>query len=237
MVHRVAETYPRIEGVPVLEPVRDQILWNECLAHFSPACVAVGVAAGEGKLIELAIHTAHTLRRLNYIPTKKLWVHWGVPGRRCPAIWARGQGWALAGLIGILRHLPDNHPDRPAVVRYVGEIVDGLVATQNAEGLWHNVMDDPRSRVCVRASAMFVYLLAEARRNGWVKAERVDDLLHRGWKGVRGRVWRDKLCCVCCGTGAGATWQHYLSRPMLFYGASAALRAGCSYEIAFGKDD
>ncbi len=102
---------------------------------FAPACLAVGVAAGEGKLIELAIHTAHTLHRLHLDPAKKLRVHWGVPGRRCPAVWARGQGWALAGLIGILCHLPDNHPDRPALVRYLGEIVDGLVATQNAEGL------------------------------------------------------------------------------------------------------
>jgi hypothetical protein len=95
-------------------------------------------------------------------------------------------------------------------------------------------MDDPSSRVCVRASAMFVDLLAEARRKRWVNPDRVGAFLHRGWKGVRGRVWKDQLSCVCCGTGAGATWQHYLSRPMLFHGASAALRAGCSCETAFG---
>lgn len=234
MIRQVLRTSPRVEGVPILQPGRDRVLWNECLAHLSPPCVAVAALTGETDLMDFALHTAHTLHRLNYDPKQKLWVHWGLPDRRCPAIWARGQGWALVGLIGILRHLPACHPDRPAIIRYVDEIVDGLRATQDDEGLWHNVMDDPRTRVCCRASAMFVYLLAEARRKGWIKPERVDELLHRGWKGVRGRVWKDKLCCVCCGTGAGATWQHYASRPMLFYGVPAALRAGCSYTLAFG---
>ena len=235
LLTNAVENFPRIEGVPVLAPGRDQILWNECLAHLPPACVAIGTMKGEDELIELAVHVAKELHQLNYEPAKKLWYHWGAPGRRGPAIWARGQGWALTGLVGILRHLPAEHPNRELLIGYVDEIVDGLNATQNAEGTWHNVMDDPTSRVAARASAMFVYLIAEARRNGWVNPDRVDKMLHLGWRGVRGRVWRDRLACVCCGTGAGANIQHYLARPMLFYGASAALRAGVNYTLAFAE--
>ena len=236
LTRRVAETFPRLAGVVVLKPWRDRNLWNESLAHFPPACVAVG----DPDLVELAIHTAHTLHELNYEASRKLWYHWSAPGadenRRGPAIWARGQAWALTGLVGILRHLGEDHPDRPALVGYINEIIEGLAATQNAEGLWHNVVDMPDiSRVAGRASAMFVYCLAEARRAGWID-DRADDMLHKAWRAVRGRIWRDRLCTNCCGTGASATLQHYLSRPMLFTGASTVLRAGANYVIAYGDD-
>src|ERR1051325_2114317 len=108
MVRRAVETHPRLEGVVLHQPGRDHVLWNECLVLLPPNLVALGVILGDEALVNLAVHTAHTLHRLNYDPAKKLWVHWAAPGRRCPAIWARGQGWALAGLVGILRYLPEN---------------------------------------------------------------------------------------------------------------------------------
>lgn len=238
LVRHVIATFTKIEGIPVLLPGRDGILWNECLAHFPPAATAVGLARHDASLIDLALHTAEVLHRLNYDPARKLWRHWGVAGRQAPAVWARGQAWALTGLAGILRQLPSDHPGRPKLIGYVDEIVQGLLATQTREGLWHNVVDEPRSRVAVRASAMFCYLLAEGRRAGWLTpSSDTDAMLHRAWRGLRGRVWRDKACTVCCGTGAGFTVQHYLSRPHLFYGASAVLRAGVSHWLAYGFDD
>ena len=53
---------------------------------------------------------------------------------------------------------------------------------------------------------------------------------------MRGRILRNKLCTVCCGTGAGFSYDHYMSRPHLFYSASSALRAGVSYVLAYGAD-
>ena len=233
IVRQVASMYPRIDGVVVLQPLRDRDLWNECLAHFPPACVAVG----DPDLVDLAVHTAHRLHARHYDPEKKLWYHWSRDDTRGPAIWARGHAWAMTGLVGILRHLPDDHVDRGALIGYLDEMIDGLKTTQNEEGLWHNVMDMPElSRVAGRASGMVVYCLAEARRAGWLAPEWVDELLHRAWRGVRGRIWRDRLCTNCCGTGAGATLQHYLARPMLFTGASTILRAGVNYVLAFGED-
>jgi len=233
IVRKIASTFPRHDGVVVLKPMRDGNLWNETLAHFPPACVAVG----DPDLVDLAIHTAHVLHERNCDPKTKLWYHWSARGERGPAIWARGQGWAMTGLVGMLRHLPEDHPEHSTLAGYLDEMVDGLKEAQNDEGLWHNVMDMPHlSRVGCRGSGIIIYCLAEARRAGWLKPERVDDLLHKAWRGLRGRIWRDRLCTNCCGTGAGATLQHYLARPMLFTGASTVMRAGANYVMTFGED-
>ena len=235
MLRRVASNWPQIEGIPVLKPDRDQILWNESVAHFAPAAAAVGIVCDVPQLTDLAVHTAHTLHKLNYDASKQLWYHWGARGRRGPAIWARGQAWALTGLVGILRHLPESHPEQPCLVNYILEIIQGLKATQTREGLWHNVLDDTTSRIACRASAMFVYSLAEAQQRKWISPESVSVMLARAWQGLRGRLWRDRICTCCCGTGAGASYQFYLGRPHLFNGASSILRAGVTYVQTYGE--
>jgi|GEM_PF-3415249 len=234
ILRRVLDSYPKINGVCVLKPMRDQDLWNECLAHLPPACVA----QGDDDLVELATDTARTLYELNFDAELSLWRHWSRPDSAVqgPAVWARGQAWALTGLVGILHHLPQSHPDHGWLCDRIDEIVIGLQRTQTDEGLWHNVMTHTDSRVAARASAMFIYCLADAKRHCWTSADGLDELLHRAWRGVRGRIWRDKLCSVCCGTGAGATMNHYLQRPMLFYGASSVLRAGAHYILAYGDE-
>jgi rhamnogalacturonyl hydrolase YesR len=234
---QVLDRYERIEGVPVLEPGRDRLLWNECLAHLPPALAAVGAARGRGEWIDLACHTARVVHDLNCDPAKKLWYHAGRPGWHTPALWCRGQGWALTGLVGILRHLPATHPERPRLIGYLEEVLEGLLATQRLEGLWGNVLDDPASRVCTRGAAICCYLYAEARRAGWLAGPALDRMLLRAWQGLRGRIWRDKACTVCCGTGAMATYHGYLSRPHLFYGAAAILRAGVACALTFGNGD
>ena len=236
-VRRIADTFPRICGVPVLQPKRDHIIWNESLAHYPPAALIAGVDTGDESLVDLALHCATAVRELNFCPEKNLWYHAGRPGWRGPAIWGRGQAWALTGITGLLRHLPEGHAGKPTLEGYLREILEGLLATQTDEGVWRNILDDPRSRTALRATSMFVYCFAEAKRRGWVDDPRLDDMLERAWRGVRGRVWRDRLCTVCCGTGAGFSYHHYMSRPHLFYGASSALRAGVSYVLAYGEDE
>jgi rhamnogalacturonyl hydrolase YesR len=240
LMQRVIQDFPRIEGVPALMPERDQVIWNETCCHFAPAAVAIGVANGDNELIALGLHSVEKIRSLNFDAHSRLWRHWGAstPGggtRRAPALWARGVAWALTALHGVLKHLPVSHPQYQRIVGYLDESIDGVIRTQTAEGLWHNVMDNPDSRICVRASAMLCYLLCESWLAGWTQDARVETLAESAWRGIRGRIWRDKICTACCGTGAGATYQHYMARPHTFYGASAALHAGVAYELAFGK--
>jgi len=88
----------------------------------------------------------------------------------------------------------------------------------------------------MRASAMFCSLSARpaaaagcAGRN-WTRRSAALDRRRAG------RVWRDKLWHVCCGTGAGFSYQHYISRPHLLLWRLAALRAGVEYVLTFGED-
>lgn len=235
-ITQVVETYDRVADVPVLHPGRDHLVWCESLAMFAPSAVLLGVELREKRFIEVALQTARSVRKICCDPKTNLWYHGGRPGYHTPAFWGRGMGWALIGLTGILRNLPTSHRQRGLILGYLREAFEGLARVQDDEGLWHNVLDNPQSRSEFRCTCMFVWCFAEARRKGWLKGKRLDAMLHRGMRAIKGRMWRDRVCSVVWATGASATHQYYLSRPHINNGAPDALHAGVSYALAFGGD-
>ena len=68
-------------------------------------------------------------------------------GQRTPngkkVFWARGNGWAFAGMARILEYLPANDPRRPHYVEIYRRLASELVKRQSADGLWRTNLDDP----------------------------------------------------------------------------------------------
>lgn len=58
-------------------------------------------------------------------------------------IWARGNGWALLGMVETLHLLPAAHPACPEIGQRIEALLDGLMPSQRDDGLWHTVVDDP----------------------------------------------------------------------------------------------
>lgn len=49
--------------------------------------------------------------------------------------WGRGNGWFIMALTDLLHLLPENHPQRPALLAVYQGVIDGLMARQGADGL------------------------------------------------------------------------------------------------------
>jgi rhamnogalacturonyl hydrolase YesR len=222
----------------VLQPIatRHSLLWNEGLMEVAGPAAAYARVIGDEKWLAMAIALAVKMHELVCCPELKLWYQAGRPGWRTPAVWARGNGWALVGLTSLLRNMPTTHPKYGLIKAYVEELISGLQAAQDDEGLWHNVMEDPRSRTALRASSQFVWCLSLLRRQGHIAGETLDALLEKAWKGIRGRMWKLCLCSNCWATGTG-DYQYYMARPVYFTGSAEALRAGAELVLAFGDDD
>ena len=80
--------------------------------------------------------------------------------------WSRGNGWVMAGIVEALEHLPDDHPDRDALVDVFRTAASGLLDLQDASGYWHNTLDDPLTALEVSGTCMFAYAFAEAHDRG-----------------------------------------------------------------------
>ena len=62
-----------------------------------------------------------------------------------PFFWARGNGWMAAGMSRLLSVLPKDNPNRPAIMEAYKKMMATLLEHQDADGMWHQLIDEPAS--------------------------------------------------------------------------------------------
>jgi len=84
--------------------------------------------------------------------------------------WARGNGWVIAGLSRVLRHLPEDYPSREKFVQQYKEMAQKLLRIQDEDGLWRVSLHDPEYLDLGESSgsAFFTYALAWGINNGFI---------------------------------------------------------------------
>jgi unsaturated rhamnogalacturonyl hydrolase len=146
----------------------DQSIWSDSFHTTPPLLAATGHATEALAQIE-----GHWRRLWN--PRKHLLAHiWDEKTRRLtdPTCWGGGNGWAAAGLTRVIRVWPaDRATAKERLVGYLREVIDGCLVHQRADGLFHNVVDDPDSFVETNLAQMLAYSIDEGVRGGWLPPE------------------------------------------------------------------
>jgi rhamnogalacturonyl hydrolase YesR len=142
-------------------------VWIDSM-YMAPPFLAV---AGEP---EEAVRQIEGMRRLLWLPDKQLYAHqWddGALAFRRADCWGVGNGWAAAGITRVLRSLPERMgAEKARLAGYVREVVDGCLAHQRADGLFHDVVDDQATFVETNLAQMLAYTIYRGLRGGWLDA-------------------------------------------------------------------
>lgn len=77
------------------------------------------------------------------------------------SLWARGNGWAAAGIVETLRHLPKEHGGREALVDVLDDQVSTLLELQDESGFWHHILDYPDTPLETSSTLQFAYTFSE----------------------------------------------------------------------------
>ncbi len=86
-------------------------------------------------------------------------------------LWGVGNGWAAAGMTRVLRALPESmSQERAKLAGLVRDLVDAWLPYQREDGLFHDVLDDPRSFVETNAAQMLSYAIVRGVRGGWLES-------------------------------------------------------------------
>ena len=140
-------------------------MWIDTL-YMAPPFLAVAGRPAE------AVRQIEGLRRRLWIPDKRLYAHiWDEDLGRLAraACWGVGNGWAAAGMTRVIRALPaDQTEGRDRLVGYVRDLVDACLAYQRADGLFHDVIDDPSTFVEVNLAQMLAYTIYSGVADGWL---------------------------------------------------------------------
>jgi rhamnogalacturonyl hydrolase YesR len=142
-------------------------VWIDSMYMAPPFLAAAGHA-------DEALRQVEGLRRRLWSGEQRLFSHIWDEGRQAfvrKAFWGVGNGWAAAGMTRVRAALPaDRAGDRDRLAGYVREVVDGCLAHQRPDGLFHDVIDDPSTFVETNLTQMLGYTIYRGTREGWLEA-------------------------------------------------------------------
>jgi unsaturated rhamnogalacturonyl hydrolase len=178
---------------------------------------------------------------------------WANPETGCsPHFWGRAMGWCAMALVDVLDYFPEQHPQRPAIITILREMVPALSAVQDSTtGLWYQVLDQgqrPGNYHEASASCMFVYAIGKGVRQGYLDTE-AKNIAHNGYQGIlkhlievdeHGLVNLHQNCAVA-GLGKfkpdmryrDGSYEYYISEPVVtndYKGVGAFILASAEME-------
>lgn len=145
----------------------------------------------------------------------QLYYHGYHPGKKLlyKTYWGRASGWMALAFVSLLSELPENHPQKPAVVKAYREFMSGLRKWQAPEGGWRQVINHSTAWIETSCSGMFIYALARGVNEGWLDASFAIDA-RKGWGALCLKVQEDgTLIDTCPSTHHSDDLQYYLNRP------------------------
>jgi unsaturated rhamnogalacturonyl hydrolase len=170
-----------------------------------------GALTGERRYFDMAARHIEFMRRLDLRPDGLYRHH---PGTE--VAWARGNAFAAIGLANALSDFPPKHP---AFTRLLGEYrahIAALLARQDRDGMWRNVIDVRGSYSEFSATAMIAYAMQRGIERGWLPKRRYGPAVERAWQAVAARVGpQGSLVDVCESTARAQTLDDYMSRTAI----------------------
>ena len=131
-----------------------------------------------------------------------------------PYIWGRGAGWMAAGMPIILEYLPKDSEYREKIMKGYLAMMKALYQRQRPNGMWNQLVGDPKSWEETSATAMYGFGFAMGVKNGWLDKATYGLAARKAYLAVLERTDADgNVRDVCCGTGKRNDYQYYLDRP------------------------
>lgn len=157
---------------------RNQI-WVDCMDVDGPFLARLAVHTGETGHFDAAADAllayAVTLQEDDGLLTHGYERYAGRNGSR----WARGNGWALMGMVDTLACLPRQHAHWEELHRRLLLLLRALRRFQDPGGLWHTVVDDGTTYLESTLAAMAAHALHEGFRHGVIQRAEFDDMAGR----------------------------------------------------------
>ncbi|EPQ59356.1 family 88 glycosyl hydrolase [Gloeophyllum trabeum ATCC 11539] len=212
-----------------------QQLWDDTLIMSVLPLAKIGLVLGRPDYVEEA--KRQFMLHVKYLadPATGLWFHcWTFDGRHhfSRARWGRGNSWvtvAIPDFIELLA-LPPSDGLRLFLAATLRAQIDALVRCQDpASGLWHTLLDDPRSYLEASATAGFAYGILKAIRLRLIpKEERYLECARKAVHAVLANISDSgELLQVSFGTPVFDDLEGYRQIPLtsMPYGQSLALLA------------
>lgn len=169
--------------------------WCDALFMGPPALAYLSTATGDHKYLDAACKlwwktTAYLYDKEEhlYYRDSRFFTQKEANGKK--VFWSRGNGWVLAGLVRMLKNMPDDYPERTDFVKLYQEMARKIATLQDADGTWHAALLDPAAYPVKEASGtgFYCYALAYGINNGLLPYRQYRLIVEKAWSALKGCV-------------------------------------------------
>lgn len=192
-------------------------VWLDDMFMAIPAIAYMGAYTNDSKYFDEAAKQIMLFKDKMWVKEKKLFRHgWVEAMNPHPAFhWGRANGWAILTMCEVLDVLPENHPQRGAILDLLRQHIEGLVALQGKDGFWHQLLDRNDSYEESSCTAIYTYCIAHAINQGWISALAYGPAVQLAWHAVEASIdTQGRFMNTCVGTGMGFDPAFYMYRPV-----------------------
>jgi rhamnogalacturonyl hydrolase YesR len=133
-----------------------------------------------------------------------------------PFSWGRGNGWMAVGMTELLRILPEDNPDHVKIMDGYRKMMSVLLAYQEEDGMWRQIIDDTKAWKETSSTAMFTYAMITGVKKGWLDKKAYGSTARKGWLALTDYInGNDELTEVCAGTNIKNSRDYYMNRPRI----------------------
>jgi unsaturated rhamnogalacturonyl hydrolase len=143
-----------------------------------------------------------------------------------PNFWGRSVGWFAMALVDVLEFFPEDHPQRPMIIKVLNKTALGIKNYQDEKlGVWYQVLDQGEREgnyLEATGSSMFVYALFKAVRMGYIDASYLE-VAQKGYQGLLTEFIKENedgtisltRCCEVAGLGGknnrDGSYEYYIN--------------------------
>jgi rhamnogalacturonyl hydrolase YesR len=165
MLKYLLKTAPRAVDGTLFHVTDVKEVWVDSM-YMAPPFLAV---AGQ---VDDAILQIHGIKRRLWNSEAKLYAHIWDEERNAltrSKHWGVGNGWVAAGITRVIRILTKAQTsERLILEQHVREVIDGCLVHQRADGLFHDLVDQPETFIETNLSQMLAYSIYRGIVGGWL---------------------------------------------------------------------
>jgi len=196
------ETGAMREAMPLHGEMRDAFFMS------GPLLARAGRLTGERRYFDMAARHVAFMNTLVLRPDG-LYRH----SPLAEAAWSRGNAFPALGMALMLSAFPADHPAFAELVAGFRQHLTTLSSFQDADGMWHEVVDHAGSYAEFSSTAMIGTAMLIGIRAGWLDASEYAPRVTRAWVGVLARTGSDgTFVDVCESTNKQDSLEAYLNR-------------------------
>lgn len=176
-------THPRTsEGGFWHKKIYPHQMWLDGLYMASPFLAEYGQKMNEPHLFDEVSKQIILVAKHTYDAKTGLYYHgwdesreqrWANPQTgTSPHFWSRSIGWYMMAMVDALDFIPQNHPQRPAIIKILNDLSNSLYKFRDKKtGMWYQVTDQgdrEGNYIESTGSIMFIYTWVKAAQKGYL---------------------------------------------------------------------